>query len=265
MAHAVIAPDGTRLSVQDLGGRGPASVLCLHGLAGHAGEWAATAERLAGDARVVAFDARGHGDSERFPSDISRGANVADAVAVLEALELAPAAVVGQSLGGQTAILVAAARPDLVRALVVLEATPDSGGGEAYVEVERALRSWPVPFARREDAVAYFRGRGFPAQEWADGLERREDGWWPRFDVDVLVRTLREADRRAYWDEWERIRCPVLVVRGTAGTVLRDHALEVVRRARAARLVEIEGGGHDLHLERPAELAGTLGEFLRSL
>ena len=41
------------------------------------------------------------------------------------------------------------------------------------------------------------RGRGFPADVWADGLEQCDDGWRPRFEVDVLVRTLREADSRS--------------------------------------------------------------------
>lgn len=236
-------------------------MLCLHGLAGHAGEWTGTAERLADVARAVAFDARGHGGSERFPGHVSRDANVADAVAVIEALRLAPVVVVGQSFGGQTALLLAAARPDLVRGLVVVEASPDSGGGDACIEVERSLRSWPVPFATRADAVAYFAGRGFAAAEWAAGLEEREDGWWPRFDVDVLVRTLREADSRTYWDEWEGIGCPILVVRGSKGSLPRDHALQMLRRARAARLVEI-AGGHDVHLERPDEWARALRGFL---
>ena len=261
----VVAPDGTRLCVEDFGGRGPLPVLCLHGLAGYAGEWAGTAERLSGCARLVAFDARGHGASERRPADVSRHANVADAVAVIEALQLAPAVLVGQSLGGQTALLVAAERPDLVRGLVVAEASPDSGDGDAWVDVERSLRSWPVPFATREQAVAYFHGRGFPAEAWADGLEEREDGWWPRFDTDVLVRTLREADSRAYWDEWEAIRCPILVVRGENGTLPQEHARLVTDRARDARLVEIAGAGHDLHLDHPDEWASALQAFLRSL
>src|SRR5436190_819768 len=115
--------DGVHLGGVDFGGDGPATLL-LHGLAGHAGEWTATARWLTGRCRVVALDARGHGRSERHPADVSREAHVGDAAFAIESLGLAPAIVVGQSLGGQTALLVAADRPDLVRGLVLADAGP---------------------------------------------------------------------------------------------------------------------------------------------
>ena len=96
-----------RLAGLDFGGEGPAAVL-LHGLAGYAGEWAATARWLTGRCRVVALDARGHGRSERRPADVSRAAHVGDGAFAIESLGLGPAIVVGQSLGGQTALLLAA-------------------------------------------------------------------------------------------------------------------------------------------------------------
>lgn len=110
--------DGVRLACLDFGGAGT-PVLLLHGLAGHAGEWAETAQWLTRRARVLALDTRGHGRSERNPSDVSRAAHIHDVAFVVERLGLGPVVLVGQSLGGQTALLVAAAQPDLVRALVV--------------------------------------------------------------------------------------------------------------------------------------------------
>jgi pimeloyl-ACP methyl ester carboxylesterase len=70
--------EGVRLAGLDWGGDGPPALL-LHGLAGYAGEWADTARWLTARCRVVALDARGHGDSERAPDDVSRAAHVADA------------------------------------------------------------------------------------------------------------------------------------------------------------------------------------------
>jgi pimeloyl-ACP methyl ester carboxylesterase len=189
-SQLVLQRDGVRLAVRDFGGTGP-PVLLLHGLAGHGGEWDATAAALRDCARVVAFDARGHGGSERFPDDVTRQAHVADAAFVMRTLRLEPTVVVGQSVGGVTALLLAAEHPRHVRGLVVAEASADSGGGDAWRHVERSLRSWPVPFGSRSDALAYFSERGFPARAWADGLEKRDGGWWPRFDIDVR----RDPDR----------------------------------------------------------------------
>ena len=83
-----------------------------------------TAGWLSERGRVVALDARGHGGSERFPADVSPRAHIADAVFAVEQLQLGPSVVIGQSFGGLTAILLAAARPDLVRGLVVADAGP---------------------------------------------------------------------------------------------------------------------------------------------
>src|SRR5579863_449772 len=106
-ALSFLERETVRLACLDFGGRGP-SVLLLHGLAGHAGEWAESARWMTARNHVVAFDARGHGQSQRVPVDVSRAAHVADTVFVVEKLGLAPVTLIGQSLGGLTALLVAA-------------------------------------------------------------------------------------------------------------------------------------------------------------
>jgi pimeloyl-ACP methyl ester carboxylesterase len=261
--------DGVRLAGLDYRGDG-SPVLLLHGLAGHAGEWAETAGWLTDCCRVVALDARGHAGSERRPLDVSPDAHVADAVFAVERLGLGPVVVVGQSLGGRTALLLAARRPDLVRGLVVADAGP-AGGDEADVvesdlaELEKSLRRWPVPFASRDAAVEFFGGPSLSAEAWADGLEHREGAWWPRFDIDVMVRTLREAVSRSCWEDWERIACPSLVVRAGDGSLSRADAQAMAARGQHARLVELAGAKHDLHLDRPAEWREALAEFVDSL
>ncbi|HWH96588.1 MAG TPA: alpha/beta hydrolase [Baekduia sp.] len=261
--------DGVRLAGIDFGGGGP-PVLLLHGLAGYAGEWAQTAGWLTERARVVALDARGHGNSEPLPADVSRSAHVADAAFAVESLGLAPVVVVGQSLGGLTALLLAAERPDLVRGLVMVEAGA-GGGGDAsshaanVAELGNSLRRWPVPFASRQAAVEFFGGPSLNAEAWAGGLARRDGGWWPRFDVDVMMRTLQEADSRSSWEQWERIGCPALVVRGGDGSLPLADAEAMVARARDAKLVEIADAQHDLHLDRPGEWREALSEFLDAL
>jgi pimeloyl-ACP methyl ester carboxylesterase/predicted nucleic acid-binding protein len=268
LATASVAPrrsslqrGGVRLSYLDFGGDGPL-VLLVHGLAGHAGEWAETASWLSRRGRVLALDARGHGRSERRPADVSRDAHVADVIALIERIGGAPVTLVGQSLGGNTAFLVAAARPDLVRGLVVAEASPARGGEDVVDEVARSLAAWPVPFPSRRAAVAFFGGPSVPAEAWADGLEPRRDGLWPRFDRDVMVSTLREAVSRSYWQAWERIRCPVLVVRAGEGILRPRIAREMTDRLPNARRVDVAGARHDVHLDRPAEWKAILGDFL---
>jgi pimeloyl-ACP methyl ester carboxylesterase len=259
--------DGVRLAAVDFGGDG-SPVLLLHGLAGYAGEWAETAGWLSERARVVALNARGHGNSERLPADVSRAAHAADAAFAVERLELGRVVVVGQSLGGLTALLLAVERPDLVRALVMVEADPRGGGEDVDADAARvseladSLRRWPVPFPSREAALEFFGGPSLMADTWANGLEPRDGGWWPRFDIEVMARTLAEAHSRSYWEEWERIECPALVVRGGDGSLPADVAKAMVSRARDATLVDLPGAGHDLHLDHPREWRHALSDFV---
>ncbi|MFE5107789.1 alpha/beta fold hydrolase [Streptomyces sp. NPDC056663] len=123
-----------------------------HGPAGHAGEWDQTARRPSPRHRVIALDQRGHGVGERHPQDVYRDASVTDAIALPDQLALRRAVLVGQSLGGHTAMLTAAARPERVRALVLVEAGPGSPNPNAPAEIGSWLDSWPTPFIRLQPA-----------------------------------------------------------------------------------------------------------------
>ncbi|WP_406325018.1 alpha/beta fold hydrolase [Streptomyces sp. NBC_01617] len=123
-----------------------------HGPAGHAGEWDQTARRPSPRHRVIAPDQRGHGADERHPQDVYRDASVTDVIALPDQLALRRAVLVGQSLGGHTAMLTAAARPERVRALVLVEAGPGSPNPNAPADIGSWLDSWPTPFIRLQPA-----------------------------------------------------------------------------------------------------------------
>lgn len=258
--------DETLLSLVDYGGSG-SPILLLHGLAGHGEEWAETAAWLRDGYRVVAMDMRGHGYSERRPADVSVHALVEDAVAAIDLIR-PPVVLVGQSLGGIIALLVAAERPDLVAALVMIEASPAGMAGSAAAElghtVAEQLRSWPVPFSSGDEAVTYFGGPSLSATAWVSGLEVRDDGLWPRFDVDVMERMLREVAAEPLWDSWERIRPPVLVVAGDP--LLRSGDLERMGAGQPrAVFVKFAGAKHDVHLDQPQAWRQALSAFLKTL
>ncbi len=172
----------------------------------------------------------------------------------------APAVVIGQSLGAHTAFLLAARRPELVQALVVAEATPEADP-EGPATVERWLSSWPVPFSGREGALAYF-GDTTWGRAWADGLERRDGGLWPGFDVDVMVAALAETAECSYWDEWRRVSCPTLVVRAGAGGIPDVLIGRMVAEAPRATSTVIADAGHDLHLHQPERWREVIEAFL---
>jgi pimeloyl-ACP methyl ester carboxylesterase len=246
------------LQAVDFGGRGPAVVL-LHGLAGYGGEWTDTASWLRRRHRVVAPDLRGHGESTRTPSTVAPEAFVADVISWLDALGLERAAVVGQSFGGLIAFLTAAWYPDRVERLVVAEASP-APDPNAENELRDWLESWPVPFPNLEAAVRFFGGDSLRARAWALGLEQREDGLWPSFDPETLLRALREA-AAGWWDEWRSIRCPTLVVRGEHG-LTAEAARAMATGVEGVQREVVTDAAHDVHLERPEDWRRIIQRFL---
>ncbi|WP_155054695.1 alpha/beta fold hydrolase [Streptomyces blattellae] len=277
-------PDGTHIAYRDHsplpGSRAQHPVLLLHGLAGHMGEWDDLVRRLLDDGhRVVTYDARGHGASTRRPPTISREACVADAVALIEELSLSPATLIGQSLGGHTAMLLAAAHPALVKSLILIEAGPGAPAPDLPSQIAAWLDSWPTPFRSPAAAQAFF---GHAA--WAANLEERkeqegreerkereeqEDGWYPRVDRDTMIAAVTELAARDYWDDWTRITCPALVIRGADGTMSeRDHRDMRARRptgpTRPTRttLVVVPAAAHDVHLDQPERLHAAVRSFL---
>ncbi|MFF9285978.1 alpha/beta fold hydrolase [Streptomyces griseosporeus] len=272
---SLTTPDGTRIAYRDdgprtayrddgprptPGDRGP--ILLLHGLAGHMDEWAALRQLLLADGhRVVSYDARGHGASTRRPADMSRRAAVADAEALVMHLGTGPVTLLGQSLGGLTALQLAASRPDLVSHLILIEAGPACRNPALPEQIATWLNTWPATgFPTREDAESFL---GHEA--WAAGLTQGEDGHWhPRFDPRKMVEAVRELATEDYWQDWSRITCPTLVLRGEKGTMPPEEVHKMQSPRPGTRVEVISGAGHDVHLDQPGAVYAALAAFLRT-
>ena len=99
-------------------------------------------------------------------------------------------------MGAHTAFLTAARHPHLVSHLVMIEGDIGGGDGEELASLRSALASWPVPFPTYDSAVQFFGGDNQLGHAWADGFEQQADGLWPRWDLEVMIRTM-DAGLRA--------------------------------------------------------------------
>ncbi len=250
---------GVHIHGFELGPADGAPVVILHGLAGSAREFVQTALALP-EFRTVLIDLRGHGRSTTRPGDLSREAFVADVVRVVESVVSAPVTLIGQSLGGHTAMLVAAARPDLVSRLVLLESGARGGGGDEHELLGEYFRSWPLPFASRTTAQEFL-GDGPLARAWVADLQERADGLWPRFEADVMVAAIKGV-AAPRWDEWESIVVPTLVVYGEHGMFAAEDMSEFCERGRRVQRVDLAGASHDSHLDAFHSWVAALRQFM---
>ncbi|MDU0325332.1 alpha/beta hydrolase [Microbacterium sp. KSW2-21] len=266
--------DHRRLSALRWGDADP-TITLLHGAGLNAHTWDTTLLHLGVPA--LALDLPGHGDSS-WRDDAAYVARVLapDVIAALEAWTSGPQVLVGHSLGGLTAAAVAAARPDLVSRLVIVDITPgvDPSAGPAQI---RAFFAGPTDWASRDELVerALSFGLGGSREAATRGVflnsRVRPDGrveWKHHFAHLAAAAVNAGADPstpdavRAVlastgWDDLEAVRAPVTLVRGERGFVTAPDAADFARRLPGAS-IETLSTGHNAQEEDPAGLAELL-------
>jgi len=221
---SLLGADGVHISVQESGDPGSPPVVLLHALGDTAGDWGTIAAALEPGFRVFAMDLRGHGGSGR-PGKYSFELMRDDVVAVLEALDLRDVILVGHSMGGVVAYLVAVARSGRLARLVVEDAPP------------------PYPRSRT--------------------LPERTPGELP-FDwavVPAIAAQVNDPSRRL-WARLPEIMVPTLLVGGGAASHIPQELLaEAADLIPDCTLVTLETG-HKVHATAPKQFLNAVTSWL---
>jgi len=253
------------LAVWEHAGDGPDTLL-LHGI-GHAGrQWDFFARAVDRRLHLFAPDARAHGDSAKPNTPYAPADFVADVTAILDALGIARVYLVGHSMGGAHALAFTLAHPDRVTRLVVIDTGP-SLEPEGQDRTRRLTTTRPARFIDANEAERYLRATspGYSDQIYAHRvrwlLRETPDGLVWRSDLAALEQILA-GSRGDLWGRSGEIAVPTLIVRGTRGYLAPETARRMVDALPDARLLELDAG-HNVHLDRPAELADAVVAFAR--
>lgn len=257
-------PSGARaLHVRAFGDPGAQELVCLHGVTGWGGHFAGLAERLGAAYRVLAPDLLGHGDSPREPP--WRIDQHVESVAA--SIGQGRRTWVGHSFGGRVAFEHAAARPDEVERLVLLDPAIFVPGHVALLSAENAraerrYASFDEAIERRFDESQLHRAdRDLVAAELQGHLEETADGWRYRYSQAAVVTAY--GDVAVPPPPFAAVRIPTLLVLGEDSYLSYDHLLDAHREAVGDLLqVVTVPGGHTVLWDAPSETARAIADFV---
>ena len=261
-------PSGLKLSAL-VWGEGDPELVLVHGGAQNAHTWDTVALQL--DRPLVAIDLPGHGRSDHRPEHDYVPTSMADDLAVaVEALAPDARAVVGMSLGGMTAICLAADHPHLVRRLGVVDVTPGTDhdkaepiiafvdGPEFFADFDEIL-SRTIEFNPGRSEQSLRRGVLHNAYETDDGQ------WTWRYDRmrDWKVSGDAAPAFDVLWDKVDQVKVPITLWQGGKWSVIGDEDVaEWMKRRPDTIHIVVEGAGHSIQGDKPIEMAALIDDLL---
>ena len=250
-------------------------VLCLHGLMRNSRDFEDLALHLAGRYRVVAPDVRGRGFSARDTDsrNYQIPTYIADLLLLLRGLGVDRANIIGTSMGGLMAMVLAAMHPRLVASIVLNDVGPEID--PRGLERIRGYAGKSPPVGSWEQAVAQVRSiygtvwPGLADERWeriARLSYRANTAGVPEADADPRIAEPLRDDKAAapnLWPLWGTLtKTPVLAIRGALSDVLSEATLARMRREKPdVAVLEVANRGHPPLLDEPESRAAIDGFF----
>jgi pimeloyl-ACP methyl ester carboxylesterase/predicted glycosyltransferase len=265
--------DGVRLYYEVYGSGEPTVLLLPTWSVIHSRHWKMQIPYLARHCRVVTFDGRGNGRSDRPAAGYSEPEFAADALAVMDATGTDCAVIASLSCGAQRALILAAEHPDRVTGAVFicpavpLAPQPDDGTRRLWDLVLPTDKGWP-----KDEFSSWLQDyRGFLefffSQMFTEPHSTKpvEDciGWGLETTAETIIATEigNGLDETTARELCGRVRCPVLVIQGTADAVTGPGRGIALADATGGKLVLLEGSGHGPHVRDPVKVNQLLRDF----
>lgn len=282
----VVVRDGVRVAWERYGDGRPTILLLPTWSIVHSRVWKAQVPYLARHHRVVTFDGRGNGRSDRPAEAAAYDAAefVEDAVAVLDATDTARAIMVGFSMGGGYALRLAAHHPDRVLGAVFIGAAvgladPLPARSEFPFDIDLGIdEGWAREnlYSWRRDWPGYaefFMGQVFSEPHSTKPIEDMV-GWALETDPETMitleaapyleheVARVRLTGREAALDLIDRVGCPSLVIHGTEDRIVPFESGRRLAERLETPIVAIEGAGHGIIARDPIKIDLLIEEFV---
>jgi pimeloyl-ACP methyl ester carboxylesterase/predicted glycosyltransferase len=277
-AGGYVERDGVRIFYEVYGEGEPTVLLLPTWSVVHSRHWKMQIPYLARHCRVVTFDGRGNGKSDRPPEPAAYDERefASDALAVLDATETERAVIVGFSLGGQRGLLLAAEHPERIDGAVFIGPAFPGGGMPLS---ERTVYEFDTEYDTDEgwakhnrfhwlrdyrDWVEFFMSKMFTEPHSTKPIEDAVR-WGLETDAETMIATqdgagLTPEEAQALC---RRVRCPVLVIHGESDAITSVARGAAMAEQTGGALVVLEGSGHAPHIRDPVKVNLLLRDFVK--
>jgi len=259
-----ISINGIEIAYEIRGAGAP--LVMIHGAQGDQTMLAGLASDFADGFRVMTFDQRGSGLSDKPDMPYSIAMLADDTAALMDHLRMSPAHVIGVSMGGMIALELVLRHPGNVRSLI-LGCTTAGGskaipiGGEAF---QKAYAKEPMSAEERARALAEAAfSKGFLAEHPEVITSMIEARRSRPIDSTALAHRLKAALEHDTFDRLGKINCPTLVITGRDDALVAWQNSQILAEGiKGAKQVVLEPAGHCFWLERPKESRDAIAQFL---
>jgi pimeloyl-ACP methyl ester carboxylesterase len=270
---------GVGIAYETYEGDSPTVVLIPTWSLVHSRFWKMQIPYLARHFRLVTYDPRGNGKSDRpaGPENHSWRHYLDDLIAVLDATETPEAVLVGVSFSGYFAQIAAVEHAE--RVLGVVSIAPPAGLGiglpertrYSYTDVLDTTEGWAkenIHFIRSNyrDYVEFFTSQIFTEPHSTKAIE---DGvsYAMETDAETLIATdtaevQPSSDMRSYWSQ---IQCPLLLIQGDADSIIAPESTVELARITGAPLIMMQGSGHSPHVRDPVPVNLAIRDFVERI
>jgi pimeloyl-ACP methyl ester carboxylesterase len=268
-----IVINGLHFHYVEWGSPGNPALVLLHGFQSNAHTWDTFSQAMADTYHVLALDQRGHGDSAWAPDGhYAPEASVSDIAGFITALRLTPTVVIGHSMGGRNAAMVAADHPEMVRKVVIVDTAAEFPPAMRSQQPATDAPPQPETFETFEEVVQ--NGiKQYPLTPEAElrhanyhNLSRGADGKWRwRWDINLLQwrRRNRSAPGELY-TYLQRIQCPTLLIHGQRSPLLTPEvAQKMIQALPNGRTVDIANAAHTVNADNAPEFNAATAAFLK--
>lgn len=239
-------------------------VVILHGLFGFSDNWQTVAKALADHHLVITPDLRNHGRSPKAPTH-TYPEMAEDLKEFLEKHWIFKTALIGHSMGGKVAMQFALNYPDMVDKLVVVDIAPGPADDNHSGIFEALLGLDLSGIHSRQEADDWLNARisDYGVRQFLlKNITRHHDGSYAwKMNLPVLWKEYPNILAGVEGDPFNK---PALFIRGSRSNYIKDEDFSLIESLfPQAEIATIEGAGHWVHAEKPAELLATLRTFLR--